>query len=733
MLNFIKYMTSKKSLPLYSILLIGALSFFALNATSNTKSPGNTVNIDGMEMPRWNDGKPKIVPNKYEKIIRNVMLVLDELHYEPKDVNNDFSKVIFKDYLKNLDAYKDVFTKKDIETLRAKFENSIDEELRLKVKATFFSEAGEIYKKNLLAVEPLVSEILSKPFDFTANETINIDYDKTDYPNDEAERKDFWRKKLKLMTLERYNDLLNQNEKAKDKKTNTALEIEAREKVIKSMAKIMEGLKKKAVVDEYFKIFVNSITQAYDPHSDYFPPVDQRSFNESMSGTYFGIGAQLREEDGNVKIGPLTFDSPSYKSGEVTPGDILLAVAEGNADPIDVSGYSIQDVVKIIRGKENTEVRLTLKKADGTIKIVKLIRKKLALESTFAKSAVINNADKKLGIIYLPEFYANFEEAGGRTCSKDVAIEILKLKEQGVSGIIMDLRNNGGGSLIDVVKMVGLFIPDGPVVQVKDRKGVIGTNRSKDVQMIWDGPLTVLVNEFSASASEIFAAAIQDYKRGIVIGSTSTFGKGTVQRQIPLNFENNAMLENDEYGSIKVTLQKFYRVNGGSTQLKGVESDIVIPDAYEYFKFREKDTEYAMPWDQIKEATYNNNFGLEFNEAIKNSNTRVTASPTFNAIKNNSLLISKINDKEYSLNLNTYRTEQKQIKDLSSKLEETLKNRDSLSVNFMPIDLPVYNSDKEKAENNRKFLEALSKDIYINEAVKVMHDLLRSKQVVILK
>ncbi len=726
-------MTSKKSLPIYGILLVGALSFFAINATSNTKSPGNTVNIDGMEMPKWNGEKPKIVPNKYEKIIRNVMMVLDELHYEPKIVNDDFSKIIFKDYLKNLDVYKDVFTKKDIEALRKKFEKNIDEELRLKIKAEFFTEAGELYKKNILSVEPLVKEILGKPFDFNVNESINVDYDKVEYPNDEEQRKDYWRKKLKLMTLERYNDLLNQNEKAKTKKTNAALEIEAREKVVKSMAKIMEGLKKKANIDEYFKIFVNAITQAYDPHTDYFPPVDQRSFNESMSGSYFGIGAQLREEDGNIKIGPLTFDSPSYKSGEITQGDILIAVAQGGAEPVDVTGYSTQDVVKIIRGKENTEVRLTLKKADGTIKIVKLIRKKLALESTFAKSAIINKDDKKIGIIYLPEFYANFDEAGGRTCSKDVAIEILKLKEQGVSGIIMDLRNNGGGSLIDVVKMVGLFIPDGPVVQVKDRKGVISTNRSKEVQMIWDGPLTVMVNEFSASASEIFAAAIQDYKRGIIIGSTSTYGKGTVQRQIPLNFENNTMLENDEYGSIKVTLQKFYRVNGGSTQLKGVESDVVIPDTYEYYKFREKDTENALTWDQIKEAKYDNNLGLELNEAIKSSYARVNSSETFNAIKSNSQLISKINDKEYSLNLATYKAEQKQIKDLGSKIEETLKNRDSLNVIFMPVDLPLYNSDKEKAENNKKFLQALSKDIYINEAVKIIGDLLKAKQIAIRK
>jgi carboxyl-terminal processing protease len=443
-----------------------------------------------------------------------------------------------------------------------------------------------------------------------------------------------------------------------------------------------------------------------------------------MSGSYFGIGAQLREEDGNIKIGPLTPGSPSEKSGELAQGDILLAVGQGSLEPVDITGFSVPDVVKIIRGKENTEVRLTLKKIDGTVKVVKLTRKKLALEGTFAKSTVIEESGKKMGLIYLPEFYADFENPNGRRCAKDVADEIVKLKEEGVEGIILDLRNNGGGSLYDVVQMVGLFIPNGPVVQVKDRKGTVSTQSDPDKNItLWDGPLTVLVNEFSASASEIFAGAIQDYNRGVVIGSTSTFGKGTVQRQLGLNFESRELPENDEYGSLKVTLQKFYRISGASTQLKGVTPDIILPDSYEYLKFREKDNASALAWDEISQAKFNTSSQLMLDDLKKLSNTRVSANKTFNTIKNNTQLINQYSDKEYSLLLTKYRDEQIKMKNIGKEIDESMKLRDSLAVRFAKVDIEKMNSDKDKAENNKRFLDAVSKDIYINEAAKVIGDM----------
>jgi carboxyl-terminal processing protease len=757
MSQLIKFMTSKNSVPLYLILFIG-VSFFAfknLNFNAAEKK-SHTVMVDGMELPESATTTLDIVPDKYEKIIRNVMLVLEELHYNPKNVNDDFSKLIFKNYLEELDYGKDIFLASDVELLKKQFETNIDEELKSKIKADFFGTAGDLYNKRLLEIEPYLKEFLSKPFDFTSNENIIVDTKKINFPKDSLERKDYWRKKLKLMVLERYNDLLNQNEKeatistnktntkkvnvaaikvdtkptSTSNKSNETLEKEAREKVLKTITRSYEGMKKKANKDEYFKLFMNTVTQAFDPHTDYFAPVEQRSFNEDMSASYFGIGAQLKEEEGFIKIGPLTPGSPAQKNGELTVGDILVAVAQGDNEAVDISGFTTPDCVKIIRGKENTEVRVTVKKADGSIKIVKLVRKKLNLEGTLARSSVVMQGNQKIGIINLPEFYANFETPDGARCARDVAVEIEKLKAENVTGIIMDLRNNGGGSLYDVVQMVGFFIEDGPIVQVKDKDGKVSTQKDKDKSVLWNGPLAVMVNEFSASASEIFAAAIQDYHRGIILGSTTTYGKGTVQRQIPLNFENNKLLNTDEYGSIKVTLQKFYRVNGGSTQLKGVIPDIILPDVYEYLKFREKESVSAMPWDEIPKANINASSNFGFNDVIKNSNKRVEANPVFNAIKTNTVLLDKTNDKEYSLNLLTYREEQKKLKDINKNMDDQLKVRDSLQVSYLKADEEKFlKVAADKLENNKRFLQFESKDIYINEAVKVVLDMINTKTI----
>jgi carboxyl-terminal processing protease len=288
-----------------------------------------------------------------------------------------------------------------------------------------------------------------------------------------------------------------------------------------------------------------------------------------MSGRFFGIGASLRDDDGNIKIATLLTGSPAWKSQQVQVGDIIQKVGQADKEPIDLTGYLVEDAVKLIRGTKGTEVRLTLKKADGTVKVVSLIRDEIVQDETFARSAVVNTTQGKIGYIFLPEFYADFDNPQGNRSYIDVAKEVTKLKEQKVDGIIIDLRNNGGGSLYDVVQMAGLFIEEGPIVQVKDREGKAQILRDKDKSVLYDGPLAVMVNELSASASEIFAAAIQDYKRGVIIGSTSTYGKGTVQRNIGLDKSLGFLQTENDLGTIKLTLQKFYRINGGSTQLKG--------------------------------------------------------------------------------------------------------------------------------------------------------------------
>ncbi len=406
-------------------------------------------------------------------------------------------------------------------------------------------------------------------------------------------------------------------------------------------------------------------------------------------------------------------------------GDIIQKVAQGKDEPVDLTGYLVTDAVKVIRGKKGTEVRLTVKRLDGSVKTVSLIRDKIVQDETFARSAVVNEGGSRIGYIYLPEFYANFEDPNGARCSKDVEKEVIKLKEEKVDGIVIDLRNNGGGSLYDVVQIAGLFIEGGPIVQVKDRERKASVLNDKDRNVLYTGPLAVMVNEFSASASEIFAAAIQDYNRGVVIGSTSTYGKGTVQRNIGLDPENGFSMSNSDLGTVKLTLQKFYRINGGSTQLKGVSSDIVLPDNLEYLKVREKDSEDALPWDEISKAGYNNwkpGYDLEVIKQL--SKQRLEGDPTFRLIAETTEWLSKQSEKKYSLQLDKYRKEQEKIKATVKQLESLLKLKGQLDVVSLPAETNRWAEDKTKQERFQAWLKSLQKDIYLDQAVKVMNDMI---------
>ena len=588
-------MLKTKNLPVV-LLILGAILFLAFR----------TFGIGG--------GAP---PTKYEKILHNVGEMLAEIHYSPKKIDDNFSKDIFKKFLaEKIDDQKNILLQTDIQQLK-KYETRIDDEIQ-GGNVQFVPAVSEIYKKRIPELEQIFTDILAKTFDFTKDETANLNPDQLDYPKNESDRKEAWRKRLKFMALERYSDLIERREKDKGKegfvsKSDEELEKEAREQVSKIMRRNFDRMKVKLNdEDDRFNEFVKTITETMDPHTTFFPPVDKRYFDEEMSGRFFGIGASLREEDGNIKIGTLLTGSPAWKSGEIGIGDAILKVAQGSAEPTDLTGFTVPDAVKIIRGKKGTEVKLTLRKADGSIKTITLIRDEIIQDETFARSAIVNNNTSKIGFIYLPEFYADFDNPKGPRCSEDVRKEIIKLKEQKVDGIIMDLRSNGGGSLYDVVQMVGLFIEGGPVVQVKDRDGKPLVYFDRDKTVLYDGPLAVMVDEFSASASEIFAAAIQDYDRGVIIGSTSTYGKGTVQRNIGLDKTMGFLDPNSDLGTVKLTLQKFYRINGGSTQLRGVASDIALPDLFEFSKLREKDNPGALPWDEVQKADYKRwKYGLE--------------------------------------------------------------------------------------------------------------------------
>ncbi|HEY2723014.1 MAG TPA: carboxy terminal-processing peptidase [Chitinophagaceae bacterium] len=678
-------------------------------------------------------GKSSNPPSKYEKILRNVGQMLSEAHYSPKNIDDNFSKEVFKKYMNDLDPDKDIFMQSDYDALK-KYETKIDDELKGDAPVEFFLAAGEIFNKRIEEAAKIYNEILDQPFDFNVDESINLDADKVKTPTNNAELKEMWRKRLKYLALDRYAESVDLREKNKGKKdfvvkSDEELEKEARQKVRGVMDRTFDHFRHKFSDDDKFNMFVNDITTSMDPHTEFFPPVDKRYFDEQMSGTFFGIGAQLGYDDGNIKIASLVTGAPAWKSGEIQIGDVILKVAQGDGEPVDLTGYVVEDAVKLIRGTKGTEVKLTLKKSDGSIKTVSLTRDKIVQEETFARSAIVKNGSEKIGYIYLPEFYADFDNPNGARCSKDVENEVKKLKDEKVDGIILDLRNNGGGSLYDVVQMAGLFIDEGPVVQVKDRDGKQPqVLRDKDRSVLYDGPFAVMVNEFSASASEIFAAAIQDYDRGVIIGSTSTYGKGTVQRNIGLDFSSNVLGSNSDLGTVKLTLQKFYRINGGSTQLKGVSSDIVLSDKYEDLKLREKDDPDALPWDEISKASYTPwNPGYDINAIKRLEEQRLSNNDVFKTIGANSEWLEKQNNKDHSLQLDKYRQEQKAIQ-ATVRQDETLeKLKDSLDVSVIPKDANQFSYDKTKQERFDNWLKGLTKDIYLDQAVKVMNDMISQR------
>lgn len=708
-------MKSTKGLVLLLILLAGGL-FVAF-----AKTNGN-----GSDNPK-------------QKLLTTVGELLEKQHYSPQNIDDAFSKKIFDKMLDEMDADRCLFIGTDITALKP-YETKLDDEIHGKDDIGFLPALNTIYDKRTEEVIALYKQILSSPFDFNADETFVADGDKLDYSKDEATRRERLRKKLKYMTLDRFVDLIDQRDKSTvdsiKQKNNAQLETEARARVQKAMDKIYSRIKAKFTADERFNVYVNLIANLMDPHTDYFPPVEKRAFDEQMSGRFFGIGAQLQEQDGNIKIAMLMPAYPAQRSGEIAVNDVILKVAQGNGEPVEITGYSIEDAVKLIRGKRDTEVKLTLKKTDGTTKVVTLTRAEIVQDEVYVRSSVATDENgDKIGYIYLPDFYADFERADGARCSVDVAKEIIKLKAANVKGIVMDLRYNGGGSLFEVIQMVRFFVPEGPVVQVREKDGRANPLEDKNGSVLYDGPLTVMVNETSASASEIFAAAIQDYHRGVIIGS-ATYGKGTVQRNVPLSRNYDFMFNNQQpdLGFVKLTFQKFYRVSGGSTQLKGVTPDVQVPDMIDYIKIRERDNKASLSWDEIKPANYKPIKEVYFtDEQIKKANDDITANSTFTLLKSNTLWLSKKNDEPKPLQLDKYRQYQKQIATTVEQNNNLIKSKNPLSMDVLREDYDKFynNTDKAKGERYQAWLKAVKSDVYVAQAVSITKSMAEKRSTVL--
>ncbi|HMQ63621.1 MAG TPA: carboxy terminal-processing peptidase, partial [Flavilitoribacter sp.] len=541
-------------------------------------------------------------------LVRTIMRGLEYMHYQPPTIDDDFSHKAFDLYLDDIDSGRRFLTQGDVNKMKV-FRNLIDDEATTGDLA-FFDLSMDLLNEGLKKTQGYYREILASSFDFTKKEGFETDGKKRGFAKNDEDLREYWRQYLKYETLTRYADKLEaQGKKGEEaeKKSPEELEQAARKEVLDMLDKWYEALFK-FKREERLSIYLNTLTSIYDPHTNYYRPIDKETFNIRFSGRLEGIGAQLTSEGEFTKVANIVVGGPAWRGKELEEGDFILKVAQGSNDPIDIKGWDLDDVVQQIRGNKGTEVKLTVKKkVDGSVKDISIIRDIVIIEDNFAKSLILDGASEgeKVGYIYLPSFYADFEHSDGRFCAADVEQEINKLKDAKVNGIILDLRNNGGGCLIDVVKMSGFFIEDGPIVQVKSRGQKPEVMMDTDSKVQYDGPLIVLVNYNSASASEILAAALQDYGRAVIVGSNSTYGKGTVQRFIDLDRTIRGFDNYKPLGELKLTVQKFYRINGGSTQLRGVTPDIVLPDSYYFIPTGEKETENAMAWSEINPVDYN--------------------------------------------------------------------------------------------------------------------------------
>ncbi len=676
----------------------------------------------------WKLTNPKFDnPNKDKLLIEIIKYVLEKYHYNSIEINDEFSENMFDTYIDLLDSQKKYFLASDYREFK-KFKFQLDNQL-IDYDLSFFNLSYQRLIQRIKEVEEFYPSLLSSSFDFSINEEINLDFENISFSKNNNERRDRWRKQLKYSALDIYDIKISEQklniEKVKGYKIKSNEEIleesiDLVSKSINNVFDLMNDLQRK----DWFSNYLNSFVVQLDPHTFYFKPEDKERFDMNISGKFNGIGARLSKQEGGIKIVDIILGGPLWKDKKIEIGDEIIKVGQANEEPVDVIGMRLEDAIKLIKGPKDTEVRLTVrKKIDGEIKVIPVIRDLIQLEETYAKSTIIKKDSKKYGLISLPKFYVDFDNYKTRNCASDVKKEIIKLKKEGVEGLVLDLRNNGGGSLQTVVDMTGLFIKEGPVVQVKsfgDRKQVVF---DKDPSIFWEGPLVILVNQMSASASEILAAALQDYNRAIIVGSTQSFGKGTVQNVIDLN----RFLSNSTYdlGALKITTDKFYRINGGSVQVEGVKSDITIPNRLSFIPIGENDEENPLEWDQIDSANYNKWDGyFNLDQVIKSSNDRINSSQFVSLVKENAKWIaSKQNSKLFSLNYSNFKKTQADDKNYLTKFDDLKNYTNDLEFEFIENEEESIENSKEILERRKRWTKGLQSDFQLNEGLKVLDNL----------
>ena len=665
--------------------------------------------------------------NKDKLLIEIIKYVLEKYHYNSIDINDEFSAKMFDAYIDLLDSQKKYFLASDYKEFK-KYKLKLDNQL-IDYDLSFFNLSYQRLIQRISEVEDFYPTLLYDSFDFSVKEEINLDFDNISFSKNNNERKDRWRKQFKYSTLDIY-DIKISDQKLnikKDKeyivKSNEEIikeSIELVDKNMKNVFDLMNDLQRK----DWFSTYLNSFVIQLDPHTYYFKPEDKERFDMTISGKFNGIGARLSKQEGGIKIVDIILGGPLWKDKKIEIGDEIIKEGEKNKEPVDVIGMRLEDAIKLIKGPKDTEVRLTVRKnINGEIKVIPVVRDEIKLEETYAKSTLIKKNNKSYGLISLPKFYVDFDDYKERNCASDVKKEILKLKKEGMEGLVLDLRNNGGGSLQTVVDMTGLFIEEGPVVQVKsfgDRKQVV---YDKDPSIFWDGPMVVLVNQMSASASEILAAALQDYNRAVIVGSTQSFGKGTVQNVIDLNrFLSNSQFD---LGALKITTDKFYRINGGSVQVEGVKSDITIPNRLSYISIGENDEKNPLKWDKIDSADYkkwDRYFNLD--EVISSGNDQIEKSQLVSLIKENAKWIaSRQNPKSLTLNYLDYKKSQSDDKNYLLRFDDIKNYKNDLEFEFISNDEESIENSKEILERRKRWAKGLQSDFQLNEGLKVLDNL----------
>ncbi|WP_291868271.1 carboxy terminal-processing peptidase [Maribacter sp.] len=679
-----------------------------------------------------NDDKDKL-------LLDIITYVLEKGHYEPKAIDDDFSVRVFEDFIDILDPTKRYFLESDIEEFE-QYKFQLDDQIK-NTDITFFNVVYARLVERMNNVKGIYKEILQTPFDYSKQETLSIEYKDASFVSSKKELQERWRKQLKYATLGTYDSKLSRHKHDDhddhgDAKSKKECKDHADEKITAEEAEIAARKTTETTLDDFFSFvddlerkdwfaqYINSIVDEFDPHTFYFAPEEKEKFDTSMSGKFEGIGARLQKKPEGAKIVEIISGGPVWRDQRIEVGDEIIKVGQDGEDPIDIAGMRLDDAIKLIKGPEGTVVDLTVRKVDGSNTVISITRDIVELEESYAKSANIIKEQQQFGIINLPKFYVDFEDYSNRNAASDVAKEVKRLKEEGAEGLIIDLRDNGGGSLKTVVEMAGLFIKDGPIVQVRSSGEGKDVYDDKDERIQWGGPLVILVNELSASASEILAAAMQDYKRAIVIGSKQTFGKGTVQNVIPLD---NIVRSNEhgDLGAIKLTTQKFYRINGGSTQLEGVKSDVVVPDKYSYIDLGERDQSNPLKWDKITPADYTPwNGYIDYDKTVASSTKRMAKHPQIKLIEENAKwLKAEQEETEISLNYEVYKTEQSKDKEKSEYFKNLSEYDSHLTFKSLKYEEALFTKDSVLREKRNRWHKQLAKDVYVEEAVNVLQDL----------